>query len=75
VTVSPGTRREDGDTTYAAMELLDGETLREWLTSGALPACKALSTPRARQALDLQLREGERGATAAGRGRRTRRLH
>ena len=32
----------DGETAYAAMELLDGETLRERLTSGALPVRKAL---------------------------------
>jgi len=32
----------DGETAYAAMELLDGETLRERLTSGPLPVRKAL---------------------------------
>ncbi len=33
-----------GETAYAAMELLDGETLRERLGAGALPARKALET-------------------------------
>jgi hypothetical protein len=32
----------DGETAYAAMELLEGETLRERLTAGALPVRKAL---------------------------------
>ena len=32
----------DGDTAYAAMELLDGETLRERRVAGALPPRKAL---------------------------------
>ena len=32
----------DGETVYAAMELLEGETLRERLASGALPSRKAL---------------------------------
>lgn len=41
----------DGETAYAAMELLDGETLRERLLAGALPlrtravSCTATSNP------------------------------
>src|SRR5262245_17282205 len=49
----------DGDTTFVAMELIDGRTLRESVISGAMPVRKALGVA-------AQISEGLAKAHAAG---------